>query len=128
MGQHEQKLILCRGARAWNQWRSEHPAVIPDLSFCVLENADLQGADLSKADLYCAWLEGANLAGADLSGADLNGANLAGADLSDADLSGGLYLTQAQIGQALGNKGTRLPDGLQRPENWLKPTNGARGE
>jgi hypothetical protein len=125
MGQHEQKLILCRGASAWNQWRSEHPEAIPDLSFCVLEGADLTGADLSKVDLYCAWLEGANLAGANLNGADLNGANLAGADLSDADLSGGLYLTQAQICQAKGNKGTRLPQGLVHPERWLQ-NNGAR--
>ena len=124
MGQHEHKLILCRGARVWNQWRRDNPAVIPDLSFCVLEGTDLTGADLSKADLYCTWLQGANLASADLSGADLNGTNLAGANLSDADLSGGLYLTQAQINEAHGNDGTRLPEGLKRPERWMKQTAG----
>ncbi len=120
MGQHEQKLMLCRGARVWNQWRRENPEVIPDLSFCVIEGADLAGADLSNADLYCTWLQGANLSGANLSGADLNGASLAGADLSDADLSGGLYLTQAQINEAHGNEGTKLPDGQRRPECWMR--------
>ncbi|MGE5569910.1 MAG: pentapeptide repeat-containing protein [Rhodospirillales bacterium] len=127
MGQYEQKLLLCRGVDAWNQWRRDNPAVIPDLSFCVLEGTNLSGADLSEADLYCAWLAGANLAAADLNGADLSGASLAGADLSDADLSGGLSLTQAQINEAHGNDGTRLPEGLRRPERWTKRPSGTAG-
>jgi hypothetical protein len=120
MGQHEQKRILCRGTRAWNQWRLENPAVIPELSFCVLEGVDLSSADLSNADLYCTWLQGANLSGANLSGADLSGASFAGADLTDADLSGALNLTQAQMNEAQGDENTRLPERLNRPDHWIR--------
>jgi uncharacterized protein YjbI with pentapeptide repeats len=76
-----------------------------DLSDARLENADLRGADLS----------GANLAFASLGGARLHGANLCGADLR---LARGL--TQAQIDQTLGDRGTIPPAGLTTPSAWLQ--------
>jgi uncharacterized protein YjbI with pentapeptide repeats len=93
---------------------------MPELSFCVLEGSDLSGADLSGADLYCAWLQGVNFSGANLNGADLNGASLARADITGTDLSGALNLTQAQINEAVGSDDTKLPEGLGRPEHWLR--------
>jgi uncharacterized protein YjbI with pentapeptide repeats len=94
--------ILAQGAETWNQWRKEHPAVSPDLSWAHLRWADLSLADLRLADLRWANLSGANLRWANLSlahlslahfsrahliGADLSLANLNGAHLNEADLS-----------------------------------------
>ncbi len=47
-------------------------------------------------------------------------ANLGDADLNEANLSGAKGLTQHQINEAQGNKETKLPQGLQTPEHWLK--------
>ncbi|RAJ89372.1 MULTISPECIES: pentapeptide repeat-containing protein [unclassified Streptomyces] len=85
--------------------------------------ADLMGARLSKADLRGANLRGALLVAADLTGADLRAADLIGADLRDAriegaDLRGALFLTQAQLNAARGDKATRIPQTLDRPEHW----------
>jgi hypothetical protein len=77
-----------------------------------------QGADLRGADLRSAVLIGADLRGADLRLADLLGADLRGAQLAGADLSSALYLTRMQIGGALGDPATRLPDALERPAHW----------
>jgi uncharacterized protein YjbI with pentapeptide repeats len=89
--------LLEKGVAAWNTWRSEHPAVRPDLreayvsghnlSDMNLSGADLDGADLSGADLNGAKLSGANLSDADLLRADLIGAKLNWADLSGTNLS-----------------------------------------
>lgn len=108
-----------------------------------LSSADLSSADLSRVKLPAANLIRANLSGADLSGADLSftelrgadlrGANLIGADLSfakfdmlliksaklhSADLEFAIGLTQDQVNAALGNKSTKLPEGLTHPESW----------
>ena len=85
--------------------------------------ADLIGARLRGADLRGADLRGAYLIGADLSGADLRRADLIGADLRDAnvpgaDLTGAIFVTQTQLNAALGDRGTRIPDGLTRPSHW----------
>jgi uncharacterized protein YjbI with pentapeptide repeats len=61
-------------------------------------------ADLRAADLRCA----------DLLGADLRGARLQGADLDQA-----LFLTTAQVRSARGDRRTRLPVTVRRPEHWL---------
>lgn len=85
--------------------------------------ADLAGADLRGRSLYGADLRGSCLIAADLRRADLSGADLLGADLRDArldaaDLSRALYLTQAQVNAARGDRGTQLPRDLQLPDNW----------
>jgi uncharacterized protein YjbI with pentapeptide repeats len=120
---------LKEGQDAWNVWRSENPAIRPDLresnltaedlSVWDLSRVDLSGADLSRAilstaDLSTAILIGANLSetklskanlskanlsGANLSGANLLEANLSGADLSGADLSGA-DLSEANLSNA----------------------------
>lgn len=84
---------------------------------------DYFGADLRKRDLKGADLRGACLIAADLRGADLSQADLIGADLRDADLrgtnlTGSIFLTQSQINSAKGDKTTRLPEMIIRPENW----------
>ncbi len=93
---------LKQGVEAWNQWRRIYPKILPDLSGCILKdanlseanlrsvnlsNAILRSADLSRADLQGASLIGAGLNDADLSGADLRDANLRDANLSNADLA-----------------------------------------
>jgi uncharacterized protein YjbI with pentapeptide repeats len=60
----------------------------------------------------------ADLTGADLREADLLGADLRGARLAGADLRGALFLTQQQVGAALGDSGTRIPTRLLRPPQW----------
>ena len=96
-----------------------------NLQRAFLRGADFYDADLSKAILNGATLSVANLQiarlhNADLRRANLEGANLRGANLEGADLRGARNLTQAQIEEALGNKDTRLPEGLQRPAEWSK--------
>ena len=82
---------------------------------CPLGNPDI--AHLSRADLGGAYLHGANLCGADLFGAHFTGTDLSGAHLSGADLSGVLNLEQWRLDSALGDKSTKLPDGLHHPES-----------
>ena len=81
---------------------------------------DLRGADLRGANLRGALLIGADLTGADLRSADLIGADLRGADLSRADLTGSIFLVQAQLDAAKGDRGTRLPPSLAHPAHWAR--------
>ncbi|NUR64108.1 MAG: pentapeptide repeat-containing protein [Catenulispora sp.] len=83
-----------------------------------LIGARLRGADLRGADLRGAYLIGADLSGADLRKADLIGADLRDANLAGADLTGAVFLTQAQLNAAAGNRETKIPDGLERPSHW----------
>ena len=85
--------------------------------------ADLIGARLSGADLRGANLRGALLIAADLSRADLRYSDLIGADLRDANLSGAnltgsIFLTQAQVNSAIGDRQTKLPPSLRIPNHW----------
>jgi hypothetical protein len=87
----------------------------------TLRNKDLLGRRLTQ--LRGAYLRGALLIAADLSEQDLTDADLLGADLRDADLAaadltGALFLTQAQVNAARGDRRTRLPAHLQRPVQW----------
>ena len=86
---------------------------VAQLGGANLTGADLTGALLSAADLRLADLTGAHFDGADLSGAYLDGTYLAWADLGAAH-----GLSQKQIDSAHGNKQTKLPPGLKRPESW----------
>ena len=86
-----------------------------------LIGARLAGADLAGANLRGAYLIGADLTRADLRGADLIGADLRDADLSGADLSGAVFLTQAQLDAARGDRRTVLPPAFTRPGHWPAP-------
>jgi uncharacterized protein YjbI with pentapeptide repeats len=94
------------------------------LRFATLSEADLAGADLSQADLVHARLDQANLTAANLCGAVLDHADFAGAKLAKANLSGASLndaqnLTQAQLGESIGNSLTLLPPHLKVPESWI---------
>ncbi|HKA70035.1 MAG TPA: pentapeptide repeat-containing protein [Actinomycetes bacterium] len=94
-----------------------------DLAGAGLDRADLAGADLREADLAGANLRGALLIGANLSCAnlqlaDLGGADLRGTNVAGADLTGAIFLTQAQLDAAGGDRTTRLSASLRRPAHW----------
>jgi hypothetical protein len=90
-----------------------------------LVGARLRGADLRKANLRGAYLIAADLRDADLRQADLIGADLRDADLRGADLTGALFLTQAQVNAARGDRATKLPDAVSRPSHWSESATGA---
>jgi hypothetical protein len=95
------------------------------LRFATLSGANLEGADLSGADLTDARLDGVNLSNADLTDATLDhadfaGATLAGLNLCGTDLSGARNLTPMQLTEAVGDRLTALPPGLEAPQSWLR--------
>ncbi|MGB3532740.1 MAG: pentapeptide repeat-containing protein [Microcoleaceae cyanobacterium] len=114
MANEEHITLIKRGVNVWNQWRSQHDEVIPDLRGVNLSGIYLWGANLWKADLWATDLWSADLREADLSeanlwrtdlrGADLRGANLSGTDLRRADLRGadliGANLSNADLIEA----------------------------
>ncbi|MEH7121945.1 pentapeptide repeat-containing protein [Bacillus sp. JJ1773] len=90
-----------------------------------IRGKDLIGAKLKGANLRGSNLRGALLIAADLRQADLRWTDFIGADLRDADLSGAnvtgsLFLTQAQVNSANGDRHTKLPPSLKFPDHWLK--------
>lgn len=100
------------------------------LSGAVLDRAILLGANLKEVNFVIAFMSGVVLEEADLRKADLSMAILQGtrcgladfrsAQLHYADLTEAEDLTQEQINSALGNAGTKLPEGLTRPDHWDK--------
>jgi uncharacterized protein YjbI with pentapeptide repeats len=82
--------------------------------------ANLKGVDLRGANLRGALLIASNLTDADLRKVDFIGVDLRDADLSGANLTGCIFLTQAQVNSAKGNKHTKLPRYLKIPAHWLK--------
>lgn len=82
--------------------------------------AKLRGADLKGADLRGALLIAADLRNADLRWCDVIGADFRDADISGANLTGSIFLTQAQVNAAKGNKYTKLPAALVPPAHWLQ--------
>jgi hypothetical protein len=115
------KESLRRGSnRFWNQWRKDHPRVVPDLRRVILagrwlvrynfDRARFDGAVLRQANLGSAHLERACLKGADLilanlssvhaAKANLSGANLRGATLYYGDFRGAVCLDQTYLAHA----------------------------
>ena len=90
------------------------------LEGAILRQARLDGALLMEANLSRADLFGATLIGADLRGAKASRAFLKRADLNGADLSTTIGITQDQIGEASGDRDTRLPEGVERLAHWQK--------
>jgi uncharacterized protein YjbI with pentapeptide repeats len=92
MANPEHLARLKQGVEAWNRWRKDNRAVLPDLREANLKGADLSRANLSEANLDGAGLSGAtlseaNVSGASISGSNLEAANLCGASLFSSDLS-----------------------------------------
>ncbi|QHI72717.1 pentapeptide repeat-containing protein [Aminipila terrae] len=76
-------------------------------------NEETRGRDFSMTLLIAANFEGCDLKQTNFLGADMRDVNLKNADLSES-----LFLTQMQINTALGNKLTKLPEYISRPETW----------
>ncbi|WP_066300947.1 pentapeptide repeat-containing protein [Bacillus sp. FJAT-29937] len=85
-----------------------------------LIGAKLKGADLRGSNLRGALLIAADLRQADLRWTDFIGADLRAVDLSGANVTGSLFLTQAQVNSANGDRHTKLPSSLRFPDHWLK--------
>ncbi|WP_075980588.1 pentapeptide repeat-containing protein [Bacillus massilinigeriensis] len=85
----------------------------------ALIGAKLKGANLRGANLRGAFLIAADLRNADLRNSDFIGADLRDADLSGANLLGSIFLTQAQVNSANGDRNTKLPANLSIPKHWL---------
>jgi TIR domain/Pentapeptide repeats (8 copies) len=86
MANPEHLEILKQGVNVWNEWRDEHPEIIPNIRNAKLKSADLSHANFSHANLDYVDLRDANLDHAILRHAVLHGANLRRADLCYADL------------------------------------------
>lgn len=104
--------------RAWSLTREAVGRAAPAGDRGDFLGKDFKRADLSGADFAMALLIAANLSGCKLYGANLLGADLRDADIRDADLSESLFLTQAQVNSARGDRTTILPAALCRPESW----------
>ena len=77
MAKLEHLKFFQQGMQVWNQWRTENPAIRPDLG----------GANFIAANFRWANLQGTDLSGANLRGVNLNMANLSWANLQKADLT-----------------------------------------
>ncbi|NHM33077.1 pentapeptide repeat-containing protein [Neobacillus terrae] len=84
-----------------------------------LIGAKLKGADLRGSSFRGALLIASNFSDSDMRYCDFIGADLRDADLSGADLTGSIFLTQAQINSANGDKNTKLPPSLCIPVHWV---------
>lgn len=84
-----------------------------------LFGAKLRGTNLKGSNLRGAFLIAADLRDADLRSSDFIGADLRDADIRGANLIGSIFLTQAQVNSAIGDKNTKLPASLKTPEHWL---------
>ena len=103
MANSEQRAILRQGAAAWNRWRREQSAEVPDLddlrlSMCEKQLSGVDGAGLNfshaslrRADFRFASLIGADFRGAELSEADLSTARLQGANMEGAKLGAVIF-------------------------------------
>jgi uncharacterized protein YjbI with pentapeptide repeats len=89
-----------------------------NLTEASLTEADLHQANLMGANLNRAVLYEANLSGANLIGANLYGTNLCDVKLEGAILTGVKNLDSQQIGMAVGDRTTRLPDDVEAPTHW----------
>lgn len=86
MEQKELHNIMMGGVENWNQWRSENPQLLHQLSIAHINGANLMGANLSEANLNGAFLVDTNFSGANFSGSRMHDIRLNGSDLSGANL------------------------------------------
>ncbi|MEG0473840.1 MAG: pentapeptide repeat-containing protein, partial [Solibacillus sp.] len=89
-----------------------------------MKRSDFIGAKLNGTDLRSMNFRGALLIAADLRNCDMRVSDFIGADLRDANLSGAnllgaIFLTQAQINAANGDRKTILPPHIIVPDHWF---------
>lgn len=77
---------LKEGVEAWNMWRDEHPAILPDLREAKLHGKILNRIDFRHTNLDDADLSDANLCSSSLKSASLFRTNLRGAKIRNANL------------------------------------------
>jgi TIR domain/Pentapeptide repeats (8 copies) len=94
MANEEHFALLRQGHSGWNEWRIQHPWILPDFKAKIREgqlnrivNYDLDQCNLSGVDLSYADLSNTNLGEADLSNADLSYANLSYSNLNKTNLN-----------------------------------------
>ncbi|HTI14596.1 MAG TPA: toll/interleukin-1 receptor domain-containing protein [Dictyobacter sp.] len=86
--------ILHQGVKKWNQWRQNHPEIIPDLQCASLPDLSLIDINFQRTNLKQANLSNAHLVRANLNNANLDQANLNQAKLRSAKLKAtSLYQT-----------------------------------
>ncbi len=79
---------------------------------------DFKRINLDGKDFSMAFLIGASLEGCSLKGANFLGTDTRDLQVKNTDLSNSYFLTQIQINSTLGNKNTKIPLYLTRPEHW----------
>lgn len=134
MANPEHLKILKQGVKIWNEWRTDNPAITPDLiaadlsytdlisadfrgaflSGAFLSHVDLHGADLSATSLRGAYLGHAYLIGSDLTHANLNRANLLGTKLCGATLRGVTFFNSIMGYTTLGDVDLSETEGLEK--------------
>lgn len=82
MANNEHAALIRLGYPVWNEWRSNNPDIVPDLSSEDLAETYLANMDLTKANF-----ENANLTKAVLTNSFLHYANLSNANMEEAHLS-----------------------------------------
>src|SRR5262249_49477888 len=112
MANEEHLALLQRGVAVWNEWRAQHPELVPDLTGVQLPGADLCKINLSRANLARANLQGALLLEANLQEAHLPCIILADANLQYADLTHATGLLARQLAGA-NVAGAKLPDEIR---------------
>ena len=85
MANTEHLAMLEQGVGAWNSWKQENPAILPDLIRADLIRANLTGANLSLADLSVADLSVANLGNANIRDVNLTECRMGSTTLGDVD-------------------------------------------
>jgi len=95
--------ILKQGVDPWNEWRSAHPNIVPDLREADLSGrrrlfrrvnmsrVDLRGANLRRSYFSEAFLYATNFSGADLSHADFNTTYAVSARMMEANLTNSCF-------------------------------------
>ncbi|WP_101832847.1 TIR domain-containing protein [Frankia canadensis] len=123
--------FIVEHTRALKDERPDPPLIVIETDVQVALNAlgnlpdrpSLSRANLQGARLFGADLSGLNFSYSDLSDVDFTRAHLNFTDLIDTELAGAnlaesFGLENEQIGAALGDSGTRLPQQVERPESW----------
>jgi uncharacterized protein YjbI with pentapeptide repeats len=106
MANPEHVKIIRQGADVWNQWRTEHPTIKPDLSDTKffrnnLRRVNLRGANLSSTDLSQVDLNEADLSDAELYWAMLRNTTLRGANLERVRLAFASFYDTSLSGASL---------------------------